>query len=158
MKIIIGSDRSGLPLKEEIKKYLAEKKGYAVEDCGMLSGGEFKAYYEVAPALARKIRSGEYDKGILICGTGQGMAITANKFKRVYAACCESVYAGGRASIINRANVLTMGGWVTAPEAGIEIVEAWLTKKFGEGFDDERVEFLQNAFEEVKKIENDNFK
>ena len=158
MKIIIGSDRSGLPLKEEIKKYLTEKKGVAVEDCGMLPGGEFKAYYEVAPALAEKIRSGRYEKGILICGTGQGMAMIANKFKGVYAACCESVYAGGRASIINRANVLTMGGWVTAPEAGIEIVEAWLTKRFGEGFDEDRVKFLQNACEEVKKIETANFK
>ena len=91
MKIAIGADKSGFSLKESLKTYLLEK-GYEVEDLGLTDPDGFKAYYEVAPAVAKKVQSGEAEKGILCCGTGMGMAIVANKFKGVYASVVEGSF------------------------------------------------------------------
>ncbi len=154
MIIGIGADKSGFGLKEEIKNYLLEKQDTEIHDLGMTSPDEFKAYYQVAPVVAKKVQNGELDKGILICGTGAGMAVAANKFKGVYAVSCESVYSAGMAKVVNNANILTMGAWIVAPQIAIQMVEAWLTKKFTEGFDEDRQKFLTNALEEVEKIES----
>jgi len=153
MIIGVGADKSGFGLKEEIKNYLLEKQDVEIHDLGMTSPDEFKAYYQVAPVVAKKIQNGEIDKGILICGTGAGMAVAANKFKGVYAVSCESVYSAGMAKVVNNSNILTMGAWIIAPQIAIEMVETWLTKKFTEGFAEDRQKFLYNAFKEVEKIE-----
>lgn len=155
-KIIVGADRSGVPLKDALVEYL-EAIGYEVTDCGMKADGEFKAYYEVAPVLAKEIQEGNYDKGILFCGTGAGMNIIANKFKGVYAVVSESAYSSKMSAVINQANVLTMGAWVVAPQAAIDMVDRWLSTGFTEGLEEKR-EFLTNAFEQVKGIEEENFK
>lgn len=157
MKIVIGSDRSGFSLKEELKKHLLSL-GHEVSDDGLLDMADFKAYFEVAPKIARKIQSGEAERGILCCGTGAGMAIVANKFKGVYAVTVEGSYTARMSRIINQANVLTMGGWVVAPQQGIDMVERWLAAGFTEGFPEDRQAFLCNAFEQVGKIEEENFK
>lgn len=91
-KIVIGSDKSGFPLKEAVKAHLVEL-GYEVEDCGTQDMEHGQPYYMVAPVVAEKISRKEYEKGILICGTGMGMAIVANKYPGVYAAVCENTYA-----------------------------------------------------------------
>lgn len=155
-KIVIGSDKSGFPLKEALKEYLLSK-GYEVEDVGMKNLENFQAYYQVAPKLARLIQSGAYEKGVLVCGTGAGMAVVANKFKGVYAAAVESSYTAKMATVVNQANVLTMGGWVLAPQQGVDLLEHWLNAKFTEGFPVDRQKFLENAFQEVKNIEETNF-
>ena len=103
--------------------------------------------------MAAAVSGGSYPRGIAVCGTGAGSAIVANKFKNVYAVHASSEYEGRRATIINNANVLALGEWVTPPQHAKEIVKNWLEAKFGEGFEPEWQKFLANACEEVKKIE-----
>ena len=153
-KIIIGSDKSGFPLKEAVKAHLIEL-GYEVEDCGTQSMDEPKPYFVVAPILAEKISKKEYEKGILVCGTGMGMAIVANKYEGVYAAVCENTYAAEKCRAINDANVLTMGGWITADWVGCAIADTFLNTGFTENLEEWRKEFLTNAREQVKNIEQE---
>ena len=87
-------------------------------------------------STASAISRGEYEKAIIVCGTGAGSVIVANKFKGVYAVHASSEYEASRATIINNANVLCLGEWMTPPQHGIEIVKAWLNSKFTEGFDE----------------------
>jgi ribose 5-phosphate isomerase B len=155
MKIAVASDLSGFPLKEAIVKYLREKK-HELVDYGIPSENEPQPYFIQAPKVAQAIQKGEAERGILICGTGQGMAIVANKFKGIYACVVDDIFSGERAKIINNANVITMGGWITAPFLGCEIVDAWLAMSFTQKMEFKR-DFLTNAFEEVKKLEEINF-
>lgn len=156
IKLAIASDLSGFPLREAIVEHLAVKYADTIEliDFGIESAGKPKPYFEQAPKVARSVQSGESQKGILICGTGQGMAIVANKHKGVYASVVDSVFSGERAKIINNANVITMGGWVTAPFLGIEIVDAWLSMAFTQKMEFKK-DFLTNAFEQVQRIEDE---
>lgn len=155
-KIIVGADRSGRSLKDALVEYLVSV-GYEVKDVGMVSEDEFKAYFDVAPILAQAIQDGEYEKGILCCGTGAGMNIIANKYKGVYAVVSEGSYTSKMSSIINSANVLCMGGWVVAPQQAIDMVDRWLNTGFTESFE-EKADFLCGALEQVKGIEAKNFK
>ncbi len=156
MKIAIASDLSGFPLKQAIVKHLADK-GLEVIDFGIPSAEEPQPYFIQAPKVAKSILSGEAGKGILICGTGQGMAIVANKFKGIYACVVDDVFSGERAKIINNANIITMGGWITAPFLGCEIVDAWLSMEFTQKMEFKK-DFLTNAFNQVIKIEEENFR
>ena len=155
-KLIIGSDKSGFILKEAIKKHLIEQ-GYDIEDCGTWRVEEAMPFFEVAPIAARKIQKGQYEKGILICGTGMGMAIVANKFKGVYAAVVENTYGAEKARAINNANILTLGGWITAEIAGCAIVDKFLNTAFTQDLEAWRQEFLKNAYAEVKMIEEKSY-
>ena len=156
MKIAIASDLSGFELKSAIKDFLIEK-GYEVLDFGIEDKNHPKPYFEQAPKVAKAIQNKEADKGILICGTGQGMAIVANKHKGIYACVVDSVFSGERAKIINKANVITLGGWVSAPFVATEIVESWLNREFCEKMEFKR-DFLTNAYNKVVEIEKENFK
>ena len=120
MRIGIGSDKSGFALKEAVKAHLLER-GYEPVDCGTLNLNYVKPFFITAAALASKIQNGELEKGILICGTGAGMAIVANKYKNVYAMPCSDVYDARMCRAVNDANVMTMGGWKLAPELACEI-------------------------------------
>ncbi|HPX48447.1 MAG TPA: RpiB/LacA/LacB family sugar-phosphate isomerase, partial [Treponemataceae bacterium] len=126
-------------------------------DFGIPNADEPQPYFIQAPKVARAIRSGEAEKGILVCGTGQGMAIVANKFKGIYACVVNDIFSGERAKIINDANVITLGGWVTAPFLGCEIVDAWLAMSFTQKMEFKK-EFLTNALNKVKEIEAENFR
>lgn len=153
-KIILGSDKSGYELKEAVKSHL-EELGYEVEDCGTTNPEEPKGYFVVAPAVAEKISKGEAKKAILICGTGMGMAVVANKYPGVYAAVCENTYAAEKSRAINNANVLTMGGWITGSVVGCEIVDTFLNTEFTEGLEEWRQEFLKGAFAQVQQLETE---
>lgn len=157
MKIAIASDLSGYSLKKEIAKYLAERKDIELIDFGIESEDKPKPYFEQAPKVAKAVQKGEALKGILVCGTGQGMAIVANKHRGVYACVVDDIFSGERAKIVNNANVITLGGWITAPFLGIQIVEAWLGMEFGQKME-ARKEFLANAFNQVVALEKENFK
>lgn len=157
MKIAIASDLSGFPLKKAISAHLSEKEGIEVLDFGIDSEEQPQPYYAQAPKVAQAVASGEAEKGILICGTGQGMAIVANKHKGVYACVVDGLFSGERAKIINNANIITMGGWITAPFLGVQIVDAWLAVGFTEKMEFKK-EFLTNAFNKVVELENENFK
>ena len=156
MKIAAASDLSGFPLKQEIVKHLREK-GIEVIDFGIPSETEPQPYFIQASKVAGAVQRGEAEKGILICGTGQGMAIVANKFRGIYACVVNDIFSGERSKIINNANIITLGGWITAPFVGCEIVDAWLSMEFTQKMEFKR-EFLTNAFEKVKELEEENFK
>ncbi len=158
MKLAIASDLSGFQLKKAIVKHLKENRpDIEVLDFGIDSEDAPKPYFEQAPKVAEAIQQEKADKGILVCGTGQGMAIVANKHKGVYACPVADVFSGERAKIINNANVITMGGWVTAPFHGCEILDSWLAMEFTQKMEFKK-EFLTNAFQQVKALEEKTFK
>lgn len=156
MIIAIASDLSGYSLKTEIVRHLLEMD-HQVEDFGIPSIDEPQPYFIQAPKVARAIQEGSAERGILICGTGQGMAIVANKFKGIYACVVDGIFSGERAKIINNANIITMGGWITAPFLGCQIIDAWLAMGFTEKMEFKR-DFLTNAFAQVQSIEAENFR
>ena len=155
--IAIASDLSGFPLKQAVVEHLQTREDIKILDFGIDSPENAKPYFEQAPKVAQAVQTGEADKGILICGTGQGMAIVANKHKGVYACVVDGLFSGERAKIINNANVITMGGWITAPFLATQIVDAWLSVEFTQKMEFKR-EFLTNAFSQVQKLEDKHFK
>lgn len=156
-KIIIGSDKSGFALKEVIKAHLIET-GYEVVDNGTVNPDEPKPYFEVASAVAKRVSEGEFEKAVLICGTGMGMSIVANKYKGVYAAVCENTYAAEKARAINDANIITMGGWITGEIVGCTMVDTFLNTEFTQNLEDWRAKNLRNARIQVKNIEEEIYK
>lgn len=152
MRVLVGSDKSGFFLKEYVKKDLIEK-GYDVVDCGTQDVESPMPFFDVAPIAAKKIQNKEFDRAILFCGTGMGMAIVANKYRGVYASVVESLYAAEKCRAINDANILTMGGWIVAEMLGAEMAHKFLTTEFTQGLEEWRQSFLKKAREEVKAIE-----
>jgi len=155
-KIFIGSDKSGFALKEAIKSYLKDND-YDVLDIGTTDEEKPFPFFEVAQVGAKKIQNHEFEQGILICGTGMGMSIVANKHEGVHAAACESVYAAEKARAINDCNVLCMGGWIIAPIMGVEMAKTFLNTNFTQNLEDWRARNLEKARVVVREIEKENF-
>ena len=132
MDIVIGSDCNGYELKGVLIAYLREL-GHTVTDIGVGSSEDSTIYPDVALALALKIRSGEFARGILICGTGLGMAITANKVPGVFAACCHDPYSAERARTSNDAQIITMGAQIVAPTLAKVLLDHWLASEYAAG-------------------------
>ena len=153
-RLVIGSDGSGFELKEAVKKHLVEN-GYEVVDLGTKIAQEPRPYFEVAHEIAPKVSSGEFERGILICGTGMGMSIVANKYPRVYAAVCENTYAAMKSRAINNANILTMGGWITGSFTGCDIADTFLNTEFLENLEEWRQKNLVKAFATVQAYEKE---
>ena len=153
MKIAIGSDKSGFAVKEAVKAYLKEA-GIPFDDLGTQDIDNVVPYYAVAGKVAPLVQKGDYDKAILICGTGAGMNVVSNKFKGVYAVACEGVYSAKMARAINNANILCMGGWIVGPEMAIEMVKAFLTTEWCEGLEDWRTENMKKFAVQVDNIED----
>ena len=153
MKLAIGSDKSGFAAKEAVKAYLTEA-GVAFDDLGTQDLEHVVPYYAVADKVAPLVQNGTYDKAILICGTGAGMSVVSNKYKGVYAVACEGVYSAKMARAINNANILCMGGWIVAPEMGIEMTKAFLGTDFLQDLEEWRQAFLTNAKCEVRGVED----
>lgn len=157
MKFAIGTTRAGLTLKKDIIAYL-EGKGHEVDDLGMKEDGEFVAYHVAAANVARAISEGKYERGVIICGTGAGSAIVANKFKGVYAVHCTNGFEAKRATAVNNANVLVLAEWLTPGQHGVEITDTWLNAEFGEGFEPQWKDFLRNCYTEIQEMEGELFK
>lgn len=153
MKLAIGSDKSGFALKEAIKAFL-QSENIAFDDLGTTDLDHVKPYYVVASTVAPLIQNGTYDRAILICGTGAGVSIVSNKYKGIYAVACESVYSAKMCRAINDANILCMGGWLIAPEMGIEMTKAFLHTDFLQDLEEWRKEWLTNAKREVQNLED----
>ena len=132
MRIVIGSDHFGYGLKEDLKQHLIEL-GHEPVDVGCHNADQPVDYPDVAVAAAQRIASGEFDRGILICGTGAGMAIVANKVAGVRAACCHDPYSAERARKSNNAQVITMGAQVVGPALGRQLLDHWLASEFAGG-------------------------
>jgi ribose 5-phosphate isomerase B len=155
-KLFIGSDKSGYALKEAVKAYLLENN-YEVEDIGTTDEEKPLPFFQVAEIGAKRLQKKEFDRGILICGTGMGMSIVANKHEGVHAAACESVYAAEKCRAINDANVLCMGGWVIAPIMGVEMAKTFLNTKFTQNLEDWRARNIEKARIAVRDIEKASF-
>lgn len=156
-KVVLASDNSGFRLKETVKKHLLEL-GYILDDVGMVQEDIPVAYYDAAVNLAKAMQTGNYDRGIVICGTGAGVSMIVNKFKHIYCVACESVYTAERCSLINNANVLAMGENVVSYAMGSEMAEKWLAANWCEGFSDERRKRNETGFSILSQVENENFR
>ena len=126
--IAIGSDHAGFPLKEEIRAYL-DSKGIEYKDFGVYTPdrADYPVYGE---KVARAVASGEYEKGILVCGTGIGISIAANKHKGIRAALCTDSYMAQFTRLHNDSNVLCMGGRVIGPGHALDVVDLFLDTPF----------------------------
>lgn len=129
--MLIGSDHGGLQLKNSIAAFLKER-GIDFKDCGTFDGSSVD-YPDYAEKVAGAVSRGEVETGILICGTGIGISIAANKFPQVRAALVTDSFMAQMAKEHNNANILVLGGRVTSPETGREIVAAWLDATFEGG-------------------------
>jgi ribose 5-phosphate isomerase B len=129
--ILLGNDHGGLALKEAIKGLLTER-GIPFEDCGTDSNDSVD-YPDFGIKVARRVSNSDGDTGILVCGTGIGMSIVANKFPRVRAALATDVFMARMAKEHNNANILVLGGRVLTPELAREMVVAWLDAAFEGG-------------------------
>lgn len=126
--IAIGCDHGGFELKQEIMKYL-DDKGYEYKDYGTYTPDSCD-YPVYAKKVAHAILDGECDKGILICGTGIGIGITANKIKGIRAALCHDVFSAQATREHNDANIVTLGARVVGPGLAIKIVDTFLNTEF----------------------------
>ena len=132
MRIVIGSDHFGYPLKEVVREYLMEL-GHEPVDVGCWDADEPVDYPDIAEALGLRVASGEFERGILVCGTGIGMAMVANKIPGVRAACCHDPYSAERSRKSNDAQVLAMGSQIVGPSLARLLVDHWLASEFGGG-------------------------
>ena len=138
--IIIGSDHAAFPLKERIKDYLTQR-GMGVEDVGThdAAAADYPVY---GLAVARRVASGTYPRGILLCGTGLGMSMVANRIAGVRAALCADPFAAAMSRRHNDANVLVMGGRMIGETMALEIVRVWLETAFEGGRHQGRIDMF----------------
>jgi ribose 5-phosphate isomerase B len=136
--IVIGCDHAGFALKELIKVYLTDLN-CEISDCGAYSDASVD-YPDYAAQVARKIASGEFSRGILICGTGIGMSMAANRLPGVRAALCNDLFSAIMSRRHNNANILVMGGRVIGPELAKAIVRAWIETPFEGGRHQNRID------------------
>ncbi len=146
MKIAIGSDHGGYALKELVKTYLV-KKGHDVEDFGAYST-ESVDYPDFAVKAATAVSNGQCDKGIVICSTGIGISIAANKVKGVRAALCSDILSARLTREHNDTNVLALGAFVVAEQMAYAIVDTWIETDFS---NEER---HQRRIDKITDIEN----
>ncbi|OGO81122.1 MAG: ribose 5-phosphate isomerase B [Clostridiales bacterium GWC2_40_7] len=137
--IAIGSDHGGYDLKMEIISYL-NSQGLECKDFGSCNGKESVDYPDYGKTVAEAVSSGEFEKGIIICGTGLGISITANKVPGIRAALCTDSYMARMSREHNDANVLALGGRVVGPGLALDIVETWLNTPFAGGRHKTRVD------------------
>lgn len=157
MKLLIGADKGGFLVKQAVAAHLREQN-IEFEDVGTISLSEPKTFTDIAANVGGQISDGRAMRGILFCGTGMGMAITANKFKGVNAAVVESQYAAMYCRKINDANVLCMGGFIVGPTMACEIVDTFLNTDYLQDFPQWRVDFLNSQKEALGALEKRNFK
>ena len=149
-EIVIGCDEAGVTLKGIFKKLLLDM-GTTVEDMGVEDSSDKTAYPLVASRVCKKIIESGYKKfGILICGTGIGMCMSANKYKGIRAAVCHDIFSAQRSILSNNGNVACFGERVIGPELAKTILAEWIKLEFKDGPSTPKVE-------EIIKIEKENF-
>ncbi len=152
--VALGSDHAGWPLKEDVKSFL-RSQSIPVEDYS-LPDGRPADYTDIGLAVAGAVARGEISRAILICGTGLGMTILANKLAGIRACLCHEGYAARMSRAHNDCNVLVLGGRVTGPELAKEIVSVWLNTDFEGGRHERRLSKISEV-ERTGKIEGDQY-
>jgi ribose 5-phosphate isomerase B len=127
-KVAIGCDPNAADLKQVLKTHL-EEMGYQTEDYG----SDDPIYANVAFAVAEAVAAGKHERGILLCGTGIGVCIAANKVPGAYAALCSDAYSTERSRKSNNANIMTMGSQVVGPELAKALVSIWMKSEYVPG-------------------------
>lgn len=140
-RIAIGCDEAACAFRDQVKALLI-KKGYEVEDFGTFNDKPV-LYPDIAVALAEAVARGEFPRGILICGTGIGMAISANKVQGIRAAVCHDPFSTARSRKSNDAQIMCMGSRIIAPQLGCMLVEQWLDCNFEGGGSSAKVERIK---------------
>ena len=144
-KIAIASDHAGRELKEDLKEYL---KGIGVDAVDMgVNNDKSVDYPDYGSPVAEKVSTGEISRGILLCGTGIGMSILANKYRRVRAALVNDVYTARMAKEHNDANILVIGGRIVGKGLAREILKTWLEARFEGGRH-------QRRLDKISEVEN----
>lgn len=138
MKIAIGCDEAAFELKETVKRHLTQK-GIEVTDCGVYSTDPV-LYPDIAVAVSTHVAEGRCDRGMLFCGTGIGMAMTANKVPGIRAAVCHDPFSTERSIKSNDAQILCMGARVIAPQLALYLIDIWLNCEFTGGPSKEKVD------------------
>lgn len=141
-RIALGADHAGYQVKSRIKQFLQEK-GFEVIDFGTHSE-ESVDYPDYAKLVAQSVSQAESDRGILVCGTGLGMAIAANKLRGIRAATCNDTYTARMAAEHTDANVLCVGARVVDADHALAIVQEWLKGKFGGGRHQRRIDKIND--------------
>ena len=149
--IVIGCDNAAISLKNFLKSYIKDHN-FAVEDLGCNDISDKTFYPIIAKKVCEAIINSNYTKrGILLCGTGIGMCITANKFPGIRAAVCHDAYSAERAILSNNSNIICLGERVVGPELAKKILKEWLDLKFMDGPSTSKIN-------EISSIEKENFK
>ncbi len=130
-QIVIGSDHAAYQLKEKIRQYIIER-GIDINDVGTYSEDSVD-YVDFGIKVSTMVSTGKYERGILLCGTGLGMSMVANKFPHVRAALCNDLFSAIMSRRHNNSNILVMGGRVIGEELARQIVKAWLETPFDGG-------------------------
>lgn len=142
MKIAIASDHAGFELKELIKDYIT-KTNNSIVDFGT-NNSDSVDYPDFAAAASKAVSSGEVDRGILVCGSGQGMMMSANKFKNIRAALCNDLYSAKMSRLHNDSNILAIGGRIVGKDLALEIIKTWMETEFEGGRHQRRVDKLNS--------------
>jgi len=137
MGIIMGADHAAYPLKEKIKAHLTQK-GFDVEDVGAHSEASVD-YSDFGMRVAASVSRGTFERGVLLCGTGLGMSMVANRFAHVRAALCGDLFSAIMSRRHNNSNILVMGARVIGEALALEIVDAWLDTPFEAGRHEQRL-------------------
>ena len=130
MKIVLGGDSAGVSLVKIIHEHLSKRSDLQVVDASVAPSGESERYATTTDRIASQVLDGTYDRGILICGTGIGVCISANKVPGIRAALTHDTYSAERAALSNNAQIITMGARVIGPELAKAIVDSYLAQTF----------------------------
>ena len=150
MKLGIGCDHGGFELKEEILKFLKKIANITVIDFGA-SGRDSVDYPDFGRKVAEAVSAGDVDRGILICGTGIGMSIVANRYPKVRAALCHDHFTAQMSRLHNDANVLVMGERVIGRGVACDIVKTWLDTEFEGGRHQTRLDKIRQLEKSIKE-------
>lgn len=159
LTIYMAADSWGFSLYEAVKAHLLQHHAQSIK---LVDLGVFSKYYLAAHAVGLHIEQAIVNnnatiddtvRGILICGSGQGMAVVANKFKHCYATLCTSVSAAQGSRAVNNSNILTMGARVTDADTGIQIVDVWLSTPLADGFEGNLIDFIHTSMPEIDGLD-----
>ena len=149
MKIVVAADPFALALKDSLVAHL-KQSGHEVIDVGATQSSEIP-YYDSAPVACKMLQDGKAERAILLCGTGMGMSVIANRFKGVVASVVESVFAAGMCRTVNNANALCLGSMIWGEWMAKEAVDVFLSRKFTQGLE-QIADFLKDAEKKVDVI------
>lgn len=155
MRIALGSQRTGFPLKEAVKKALLDA-GFEVADLGQQTADENFPFIEMIKNVTGDVLSGNSDRGIVICGSGAGASLAASKVKGIYCVACESIFMAERVVAINNVNVMAMGAYTVSLQNGAEMAVKYASSKWGDGYTAEQMPMLEETYAQIRALEAEN--